>query len=398
MTKKYRIFKNLTLVENQFNIRPNFPPSILNFIPNILLIMKRFPFPQMSSFMGWKVMLPLAYLLTLPLLADVQKRPRTLKILVAGDVMFNWGLRETRQKRGDFAPVEGLIPLFLEADLRMVNLETPIANSQEEMDESKSYVFNAKPEDISLLKKINIDLVFLGNNHSMDYGKKGLEDTIENLKKENILFAGMGKNIKEAFKPNEITIRNKSLNLISVSNIGEARLFATDTKPGVAPLQLNRLKKIIEEKENKDKIQMLSVHWGVEYSPEPTKEQIKQAHELINFGFNVVIGHHPHIPQGVEKYKNGIILYSLGNFLFGSRNQYLNHNIAVMLHFDNKELLFCEIIPIFGKFQDSEHLVRPLPYQEAEDFLHEYSILSQNLNTKIEVKNGRGYIYFKNKK
>ena len=385
-------------MENQFNIRPNFPRSILNFIPNILLIMKRFPFPQMSSFMGWKVMLPIAYLLTLPLLTDVQKRPRTLKILVAGDVMFNWGLRETRQKRGDFAPVEGLIPLFLEADLRMVNLETPIANSQEEMDESKSYVFNANPEDISLLKKINIDLVFLGNNHSMDYGKKGLEDTIENLKKENILFAGMGKNIKEAFRPNEISIRNKSLNLISVRNIGEARLFATDTKPGVAPFQLNRLKKIIEEKENKDKIQMLSVHWGVEYSPEPTKEQIKQAHELINFGFNVVIGHHPHIPQGVEKYKNGIILYSLGNFLFGSRNQYLNHNIAVMLHFDNKELLFCEIIPIFGKFQDSEHLVRPLPYQEAEDFLHEYSILSQNLNTKIEVKNGRGYIYFKNKK
>jgi hypothetical protein len=83
MTKKYRIFKNLTLVENQFNIRPNFPRSILNFIPNILLIMKRFPFPQMSSFMGWKVMLPIAYLLTLPLLTDVQKRPRTLKILVA---------------------------------------------------------------------------------------------------------------------------------------------------------------------------------------------------------------------------------------------------------------------------------------------------------------------------
>ena len=280
--------------------------------------------------MGWKVMLPIAYLLTLPLLTDVQKRPRTLKILVAGDVMFNWGLRETRQKRGDFAPVEGLIPLFLEADLRMVNLETPIANSQEEMDESKSYVFNANPEDISLLKKIN--LVFLGNNHSMDYGKKGLEDTIENLKKENILFAGMGKNIKEAFRPNEISIRNKSLNLISVSNIGEARLFATDTKPGVAPFQLNRLKKIIEEKENKDKIQMLSVHWGVEYSPEPTKEQIKQAHELINFGFNVVIGHHPHIPQGVEKYKNGIILYSLRNhshFRKISRLRALSSSVAI---------------------------------------------------------------------
>ncbi|MBP7283045.1 MAG: CapA family protein [Leptospiraceae bacterium] len=337
-------------------------------------------------------------LLNLPIHSEVQKRPRTLKVLVAGDVMFNWGLRETRQKRGEFSPVEGLIPLFQEADLRMVNLETPVANSQEEMDDSKSYVFNAKPEDLSLLKKINIDLVFLGNNHSMDYGKKGLEDTMANLKKENILFAGMGKNLKAAFDPTPISIRDKPLNIISVSNIGESRLFATDTKPGIAPLQISRLKKIISEKDSQNKINLLSVHWGVEYNPEPTKEQKKQARELIEAGFAAVIGHHPHIPQGVEKYKNGIIIYSLGNFIFGSRNQYLNHNIAVMLHFENQELIFCEIIPIFGKFQNAEHLVRTLPYQEAEDFLHEYSILSENLNTKIEIKNGRGYIYFKKRK
>ncbi|MBP9889356.1 MAG: CapA family protein [Leptospiraceae bacterium] len=346
----------------------------------------------------WKFTILILLFPLLPISSEVLKKPRTLKILVAGDVMFNWGLRETRQKRGEFAPVEGLIPLFQEADLRMVNLETPIANSEEEMDETKSYVFNAKIEDISLLKKINIDLVFLGNNHSMDYGKKGLEDTLENLKKENILFVGMGKNLKEAFLPNQIKIRNQSINIISVSNIGESRLFATETKPGVAPLQINRLKKILNEKENQDKIQLLSTHWGVEYSPEPTKQQIKQAHDLINLGFSAVIGHHPHIPQGIEKYKDGIIIYSLGNFLFGSRNQYLNHNIAVMLHFENQQLVFCEIIPIFGKFQNSEHLVRPLSYQEAENFLQEYSILCENLNTKIEIKNGRGYIYFRKRK
>ena len=69
-----------------------------------------------------------------------------------------------------------------------------------------------------------------------------------------------------------------------------------------------------------------------------------------------------------------------------------------MLHFENQQLVFCEIIPIFGKFQNSEHLVRPLSYQEAENFLQEYSILCENLNTKIEIKNGRGYIYFRKRK
>ncbi|MBK9499281.1 MAG: CapA family protein [Leptospiraceae bacterium] len=104
--------------------------------------------------MGWKVMLPLAYLLTLPLLADVQKRPRTLKILVAGDVMFNWGLRGNQAKTRIFAPVEGLIPLFLEADLRMVNLETPIANSRKKKWMNPNLMFfNAKPEDISSSEK-----------------------------------------------------------------------------------------------------------------------------------------------------------------------------------------------------------------------------------------------------
>ena len=398
MIKKNNKFKLPFILEKIFHIFRNTPISALDFDNKIHLFLKK-PFSKGKLWIVIGFLYSFySILITTPLFSEVEKHPRTLKVLVAGDVMFNWGLRETRQKRGEFAPIEGLIPLFLEADIRMVNLETPIANSQEEMDESKSYVFNAKPEDITLLKKLNIDLVFLGNNHSMDYGKKGLEDTIENLNKENILFAGIGKNIKEAFKPNQISIRNKPVNLISVSNIGESRLFAGESKPGVAPLQLNKLKKMLSEKELKDKINLLSVHWGIEYNPEPTKEQIKQAHELINYGFNAVIGHHPHIPQGIEKYKNGIIIYSLGNFLFGSRNQYLNHNIAVMMHFNEKELIYCEIIPIFGKFQDAEHLVRPLNYQEAEDFLHEYSILSQNLNTKIEIKNGKGYIYFKKRK
>ncbi|MBK8396061.1 MAG: CapA family protein [Leptospiraceae bacterium] len=381
-SKKYSLdsFKKLA----HYSYRINFPERLYRFFNSLKYLL-----------FGYCSVL---FLFTQPAFSEVQKRPRTLKILVAGDVMFNWGLRETRQKKGEFAPVEGLVSLFEEADLRMVNLETPVANSQEEMDDSKSYVFNAKPEDLSLLKKINVDLVFLGNNHSMDYGKKGLEDTMENLKKENILFAGMGKNITAAFSPTLVSIRNNPFHIISVSNIGESRLFASDSKPGIAPLQIEKLRKIINEKESEKKVNLLSVHWGIEYNPEPTKQQIKQAHDIINMGFSAVIGHHPHIPQGVEKYKNGIIIYSLGNFIFGSRNQYLNHNIAVMLHFENQELVFCEIIPIFGKFQNAEHLVKPLPYLEAEDFLHEYSILCQNLNTKIEIKNGRGYIYFKKRK
>lgn len=330
--------------------------------------------------------------------AEILKRKRSTKILVAGDVMFNWGLREITEKEGASAPVEGVSELFEEADFRMVNLETPVANNNDEIDLNKSYVFNAKPEDLNVLKKINIDLVFLGNNHSMDYGKKGMEDTLENLSKAGIKNAGLGKNLSEAFEMKFFTVRNSKFGIVSVSNIGEGRLFSTDSRPGIAPLNLKRLKQIAAANKDKTVQNMLSIHWGVEYDHEPTKQQIAQGHELIDGGYKVIIGHHPHIPQGIEKYKNGVIIYSLGNFLFGSKNQFLNHNIAVMIHFLDGEIQYCEIIPIFGKFQTADHKIKTLDYKEAQEYLYEYSVLCDKLGTKLEVVNGRGYIFFRNSK
>lgn len=334
----------------------------------------------------------LLFLILLTAEANIIQRKRYTKILVAGDAMFNWGFRESRKNLGEFKVVEGLERLFSEADFRMVNLETPVSDTNETIDNEKSYVFNAKLEDLSLLKKINVDLVFLANNHSMDYGIKGFEDTIKNLNNENFYFTGMGKNINEAYSPFQFGFLDSTFSVVSVSDIGEARLFAGESRAGIASLNIPRLKKIANT--NSELVNLLAIHWGVEYSPVPTKTQIRQAHELIDGGFQVIIGHHPHIPQGIEKYKNGLIIYSLGNFLFGSKNQFLNHNLTMMLYFEENKLVLAEIIPILGKFQNNEHVLRELNYQEAEEFLLEISVLSEDLGTKIQVKNGRGYIQF----
>ncbi len=332
------------------------------------------------------------FIILLTIESNIIHRKRFTKILVGGDVMFNWGFTESRKRLGEYKVVEGLERLFSEADFRMVNLETPVSDTVETIDQNKSYVFNAKPEDLSLLKKIKVDLLFLANNHSMDYGIKGFDDTIKNLNNEQFYFVGIGKNISEAFTPFQFEFSDSSFSVMSVSEIGEARLFATEGKAGIASLNLPKLKKIADK--NSEFVNLLAIHWGVEYSPVPTKVQVKQAHELIDSGFKVIMGHHPHIPQGIEKYKNGLIIYSLGNFLFGSKNQFLNHNLTVMLYFEDNKLIMAEIIPIIGKFQNNEHVLRELNYQEAEEFLIEISVLSEDLGTKIQLKNGRGYIRF----
>lgn len=323
----------------------------------------------------------------------VIRKPKTFRLLVAGDVMFDWGLRDVMQKKGFYAPVEGLLPIFEEVDFRMVNLETPVSSSFVNIDKTKAYVFNAKPEELKVLKYLNIDLVFLANNHSMDYGKKGLEETLENLKKYEISFVGAGLNFSEAIKPFLLKTDFGNLVIYSRSAIGESRLFANDKKAGAAFFYPNELVKIASNKKEKE-ILIASLHWGIEYSPEPTALQISQAHALIDAGFKIVVGHHPHIPQGIEKYKDGIIVYSLGNFIFGSRNPYITHNLITIFHFRDQKLIQCEIIPVFGKFQKTEHVIYPLEKKEAEEFLLEISILSEKLGTQIEIENGRGYIRF----
>ena len=338
-----------------------------------------------------KTLIFLLILFLSPIDGGVQKRPKQFRILLAGDVMFDWGLRETMVKRGFYSPIENLVPIFDEADLKMFNLETPIS-TYASPDPTKSYVFNAKPDELNLLNRLDVDMVFLANNHTMDYGKEGLAETIRNLSIKGILYAGAGMNSNEAFLPKKINFKNYQIQVSSASAIGETRLFATTQLPGAAAYSVPRLTKI--PKKGSDIFEILSLHWGVEYNPEPTKEQIEGAHKLIDSGFHVIAGHHPHIPQGIEKYNDGLIIYSMGNFIFGSQNQYLNHNIAIMLTVQNNRLITCEIIPIFGKFQKDEHIIYPLVGEQANNFLEEISYLSQKLNTRIIIRNGRGYIYF----
>ena len=321
---------------------------------------------------------------------------RTTKILVGGDTMFNWGIAESKKKFGRNSALIGLRDIFSEADYRIVNLETPVIE-RGSPDPDKPYVFRAKDEDLLSLKDIGVDMVTLGNNHTMDHGVNGLLETFEFLSGFGIEYSGAGMNLAESWKPKTISINETVFRFISVSAIGEKRLFAKKNSPGSTPFWMDRIKKIPGK--NKKKFpHIISVHWGEEYRPFPYSSQIKYAHEMIDSGFSAIVGHHPHVPQGIEKYRGGIIFYSLGNLVFGSRNQYLNHNMIAILHFKKKELMFCEIIPVFGKFQRSDHIVRTLDLPEAEEFLKEISDLSLQFKTKMEIRSGRGYIFFRKEK
>ncbi|AOP33731.1 metallophosphatase [Leptospira tipperaryensis] len=321
--------------------------------------------------------------------------PELLKVLAGGDVMFNWGIRDTIQKHGEIAPVEGLKTLFGEADFRMVNLETPVVASKTE-ESKKAYIFTAHEKDMESLKFLGVDLVFLGNNHSFDHGPKGMVETLSILKKINILNVGAGKKMPEVFGPLSLSLKGTDLRIHSVTSIAESAHYATAVKAGVAPFLLPSLQASFFERRGRSNsappVRMVSLHWGVEYSPFPTVDQRKIAHALIDSGVKVVIGHHPHIPQGIELYRGGVILYSLGNLIFGSRNSYLNHNLIAILHIRKNVLEMVELVPIFGKFQKEDHKIRPVIGKEAREFLQEIAVLSGELGTELRVEEERAFL------
>jgi hypothetical protein len=318
----------------------------------------------------------------------------TVKILFAGDVMFNWGVRQSINQYGYNLPFEDWKDIFEKSDYSFINLETTFLKEKREAFEGKAYVFAGEKNDATILKNIKVDGVFLGNNHAMDYQEEGLLDTMSILDDAKIFHLGAGRNLEEAYNPLILEGKNLVFPVFNASDVAEKNFpFAKNNQSGVAFFQESLFKKKVSEYKDSNIFPILSLHWGHEYALEPSIAQRKSAKRMLDAGFSAVVGHHPHIPQGIEIYKNKPIIYSLGNFIFGSKNRYLNHNIVVILHYNSKGLAVVEVIPSFGKFQNTDHIFLPLAPEEGDEFLKEYKILCEKLGTDLHIQAGRGYVF-----
>ena len=183
--------------------------------------------------------------------------------------------------------------IFEDDDITIVNFEGTLSNNGERQD--KEYAFRGKPDYVNILKKGSVEAVTLANNHSEDYGPESLKDTKKTLYDSDIKYA---LNTETA----HFNIRGAKVGIIG--------LYQLDGSAGeVLPSAMSKI-------ENDD-LKIVQVHWGEEKSDTPSDEQVSLAHRAIDMGADLVIGHHPHVLQGIEKYKGKYICYSLGNFCFG---------------------------------------------------------------------------------
>jgi len=216
------------------------------------------------------------------------------------------------------------------------NLEAPITNLDVKYFNDKNEVFYFKSPSGSeeILKNGYIDVVSLANNHVMDAGKEGMLDTYKRLQKNDIIPVGVGNNIEEALKPVYINYKGTIIAIFAFSTVIPRSVWAGPDKAGTAGGSGELLCAAVKKVSSKVDAIFVSIHWGEEADTdfpvkEPEREQVELAHKLIDAGAACIVGHHSHALGPVERYKGGIIFYSLGDFIFAGRHS-ASHTTSIM--------------------------------------------------------------------
>lgn len=230
----------------------------------------------------------------------------------AGDVMLARGVNTMMKKNGASEPYEKITDYIKSRDLSFCNLECAISVNGKK--KNKPYTFRSNPDFTEGLKGSGFNMFSLANNHALDFGPQALSDTVATLDELGFYHSGAG-----------VSGREKEITYIEINGVKVAFIAATDmyVEPGGQGdyrvfdwVKAASVTPVVKEAAKNADVVLVSLHWGVEYRHYPEEYMKKLARGCVDAGADIILGHHPHVLQGVEKYNGGLILYSMGNFIF----------------------------------------------------------------------------------
>lgn len=311
----------------------------------------------------------------------------SITISAAGDVtMGNYlgqgyevSFRQTYdQGAGDDYFFENVKDIFSADDLTLVNLEGPLTNS-EDFREGQTYCISGDPEYVNILTAGSVEAVGMGNNHRLDYKEQGTADTAAALEGAGILYAYDGNYCMYETKGIRIGI-------VSVNEVGQGAGVETYLKEGIAKLR-----------EDGADLVLACCHWGIEREYYPEDYQKSLGKKCIDWGYDLVIGHHPHVLQGIEEYQGKFILYSLGNFCFGANRNPPDKDCMIFqqtftfVDGVKQEDAQIRVIPCSVSSTPSRNDYKPTPAQgeEAQRILDKINECSSEMGVQLDSE---GYL------
>jgi len=309
-----------------------------------------------------------------------------------GDIMLAGRWAPLLRTKGYDHPFAGVSAALADGDINLANLECPIASCGREYT-AKKFRFRAEKKVAEAVRKAGFNLVNLANNHSMDFGGEALAETMDNLHAAGIAWIGAGADLAQARRMAVFTVKGKKIAFLGYSLTQPIEFFAAQQRPGTAPAyERIFVPDIVRARKEADYV-IVSFHWGKEGSGMPLPVQRSIARKAIDAGADVIIGHHPHVLQGIERYGKGIVFYSLGNFAFASKGTANGQSAIIRLRLDDGRRE-AEILPLDVLYRRVGFQPRLLAGKRAADIIEQLNILSSPLNTRITSRNNSYIVSF----
>lgn len=267
-----------------------------------------------------------------------------VSLMAVGDVMLGSlpitsGVSSLINKRGPLFPFQHVALKLKKADICFGNLETVLSNTCTKSDQLS--LLSGSPNAAKGLAYAGFNIVSLANNHVMDYGKTALLETINVLSRHGIRFAGARENVESASEPVTVEVKDMKIAFLAYSLLPKAMHRMQDTG------DTSTILKGIQKAKKRTDVTVVSLHWGYEFVDVPSPKQIQFAHEIIESGADIVLGHHPHVLQGIERYKKGIVAYSLGNFVFDMSPKVTRESVILQCDLSKEGVIDYDVTPIF---------------------------------------------------
>ena len=338
---------------------------------------------------------------------------RPVSLFAVGDIYFD---------RADMtAPYRDMLPLMQAADIRFCNLEAPVARPRDPLPE-RPYPLRSPPENLDLLVQGKFDAIAIAHNHLMDFGVPGMRETLEHLSARRQPFTGAGETLAAAMRPIIVEAQGLTFGFIAMACAFPSASGASDSRPGIAGLPVTTRyeplagladehpgipPRIITEpdatglaqlceavgvlREKVDHV-IVSFHWGVPGQTAVLDYQKIIAHAVIDAGAVLILGHHAHVLQGVERYGNGLIYYGLSHVIFDmpgilSGFGFDAETAAAEIHFSEDGIADAFIYPFMMDEGESARTPTADERQRIEKLL---AALSHPLGTELTHDANRG--------
>lgn len=315
---------------------------ILIFILFITIFVVSLFIPKISFFKNTRVLEQIQNII----IKEKKQEPQTpiqVTMIAVGDIMLSRNVASKIEKynNSDY-PFLKLKEILKSSNFNFANLESPITDGPQI--QTGQMIFRADKGMEKILKDNNFKILSLANNHIPNFGERGIKDTIQLLNDTDIKFSGAGENETQAHAPAYLEINQIKFAFLSYndSDVVPLSYNAGANNYGTAFMNIEKMKESIKiAKQNADFV-IISMHSGTEYTNDPNQRQIEFAYSAIDTGADLIIGHHPHVVQIIEKYKDKYIFYSLGNFVFDQMwSQETKEGIMVKFIFEkNKNIKF----------------------------------------------------------